>query len=157
MIPAMSITAWSRTAPWAEQRQVEQELIISRAIVELFSDKFLAAELRFRGGTALNKLHFPEPLRYSEDIDLVRNTKGPIKPVLRRVREVLEPWLDEAAFEQSRLAEPDLPHRRGGRRPVAASEGRDRRLGDRNLRRVGACRLRRGQSMDLGPSGDTDL
>lgn len=101
MIPAMNITAWSKAAPWAEQRQVEQDLIISRAIVELFSDEFLAEELRFRGGTALNKLHFPEPLRYSEDIDLVRTTKGPIKPVLRRVREVLEPWLGEAAFEQS--------------------------------------------------------
>jgi predicted nucleotidyltransferase component of viral defense system len=101
MIPAMNITAWSNAAPWAEQRQVEQDLIISRAIVELFSDEFLAAELRFRGGTALNKLHFPEPLRYSEDIDLVRTTTGPIKPVLRRVREVLEPWLGEAAFEQS--------------------------------------------------------
>lgn len=99
MIPAMNIIAWSKTAPWAEQRQVEQDLIISRAIVELFSDKFLAAELRFRG--ALNKLHFPKPLRYPEDIDLVRTTKGPIKPVLRRVREVLEPWLGEAALEQS--------------------------------------------------------
>lgn len=101
MIQAMNITAWSKTAPWAEQRQVEQDLIISRAIVELFSDILLAAELRFRGGTALNKLHFPEPLRYSEDIDLVRTTKGPIKPVVRRVREVLEPWLGEAAFGQS--------------------------------------------------------
>ena len=101
MIPAMNITAWSKVAPWAEQRQVEQDLIISRAIIELFGDEFLAGELRFRGGTALNKLHYPEPLRYSEDIDLVRTTKGPIKAVLRRVREILEPWLGEAAFEQS--------------------------------------------------------
>lgn len=101
MIPAMNITAWSKRAPWAEQRQVEQDLIISRAIVELFSDAFLADELRFRGGTALNKLHFPEPLRYSEDMDLVRTTEGPIKPVLRRIREILEPWLGEAAFDQS--------------------------------------------------------
>jgi predicted nucleotidyltransferase component of viral defense system len=73
MIPTMNITAWSKHAPWAEQRQVEQDLIISRAIVELFNDRFLADELRFRGGTALNKLHFPAPLRYSEDIDLVRS------------------------------------------------------------------------------------
>jgi len=97
----MNITAWSKVAPWAEQRQTEQDLIISRAIVELFNDDFLAGELRFRGGTALNKLHFSAPIRYSEDIDLVRTTKGPIKPVLRRVREILEPWLGGAAFEQS--------------------------------------------------------
>ena len=31
MIPQDYITAWSRVAPWASQRQVEQDLIISRA------------------------------------------------------------------------------------------------------------------------------
>jgi len=104
MIPSMNIIAWGNTAPWAEQRQVEQDLLISRAIVELFSDDFLKGELRFRGGTALNKLHFPAPLRYSEDIDLVRTTRGPIKPVLSRIREILRPWLGQAAFEQSPVA-----------------------------------------------------
>lgn len=104
MIPAMNIIAWGSRVPWGEQRQVEQDLIISRAIVELFGDEFLRAELRFRGGTALNKLHFPAPMRYSEDIDLVRTTHGPIKPVLRRVREILQPWLGEAAFDQSAVA-----------------------------------------------------
>ena len=104
MIPAMNIIAWGNVAPWAEQRQVEQDLIISRAVVELFADDFLKEELRFRGGTALNKLHFPAPLRYSEDIDLVRTTRGRIKPILSRVREILEPWLGAAAFEQSRVA-----------------------------------------------------
>ncbi len=104
MIPAMNIIAWGNVAPWAEQRQVEQDLIISRTVIELFADDFLKDELRFRGGTALNKLHFPAPLRYSEDIDLVRTTRGRIKPILSRVREILEPWLGDAAFEQSRVA-----------------------------------------------------
>jgi len=104
MIPSMNIIAWANVAPWAEQRQIEQDLIISRALIEIFSDEFLKRELRFRGGTALNKLHFPEPLRYSEDIDLVRTTKGPIKPLLSRVREILEPWLGEAAFGRSPIA-----------------------------------------------------
>lgn len=104
MIPAMHITAWARHAPWAEQRQIEQDLIISRAIVALFADPFLGRQLRFRGGTALNKLHFPEPLRYSEDIDLVRTSHGPIKPVINAVRESLEPWLGKPAFRQSPIA-----------------------------------------------------
>jgi predicted nucleotidyltransferase component of viral defense system len=91
VIPSLNIVAWSQTTPWTEQRQVEQDLIISRAMVALFSDDFLKSELRFRGGTALNKLHFPKPLRYSEDIDLVRTTAGPIGPVLTRVREMLNP------------------------------------------------------------------
>lgn len=99
MIPAMNIIAWSKTAPWAEQRQVEQDLIISRALVDLFSDPFLRERLRFRGGTALNKLHFPAPLRYSEDIDLVRTETGPVGPILDGIRKVLEPWLGEARVE----------------------------------------------------------
>ena len=103
MIPSQNIIAWSNTAPWSEQRQIEQDLIISRAVIEMFSDDFLKEELRFRGGTALNKLHFPEPLRYSEDIDLVRTTEGPIGPILDRMREVLD-WLGQANFEQSPVA-----------------------------------------------------
>jgi hypothetical protein len=104
MIPRMNIIAWSNVAPWVEMRQIEQDLIISRAIVALFSDPFLREQLRFRGGTALNKLHFPAPLRYSEDIDLVRTTTGPIKPVLSGIRAALEPWLGRAAFDQSTVA-----------------------------------------------------
>ena len=104
MVPMMNIIAWGKLAPWAEQRQVEQDLIISRAIVEIFNDSFLRKELRFRGGTALNKLHFPEPVRYSEDIDLVRTKHGPIKPVLRGIREVLEPWLGSAKFDRSQTS-----------------------------------------------------
>jgi predicted nucleotidyltransferase component of viral defense system len=104
MIPAMNIVAWGRTVPWVEQRQVEQDLIISRALVELFSDPFLRNELRFRGGTALNKLHFPKSLRYSEDIDLTRTNAGPIGHVLDRVRQILEPWMGRAQFDQSKIA-----------------------------------------------------
>ena len=104
MIPSLNIVAWGATVPWAELRQVEQDLIVSRAIVEVFSDPFLRRELRFRGGTALNKLHFPAPLRYSEDIDLVRTTAGPIGPILDRLRSVLEPWLGHAGFDQSPVA-----------------------------------------------------
>jgi predicted nucleotidyltransferase component of viral defense system len=104
MIPQQNIVAWGKVVPWSDPRQVEQDLIISRAIVAIFSDPFLSKELRFRGGTALNKLHFPEPLRYSEDIDLVRTTAGPIRPLLDALRDVLEPWLGHAAFDQSPVA-----------------------------------------------------
>lgn len=57
-----------------------------------------------RGGTALNKLHFPAPLRYSEHIDLVRTSAGPIGPLLDQLRAVLEPWLGRAQFDQSPVA-----------------------------------------------------
>ncbi len=104
MIPAQNIVAWGNLVPWTDARQIEQDLIISRALVEIFSDPVLREALRLRGGTALNKLHFPAALRYSEDIDLVRTSHGAIGPVLDRLRAVLEPWLGRAQFEQSRVA-----------------------------------------------------
>ena len=104
MIPAQNIVAWGSLVPWTDARQIEQDLIISRALVEIFSDPMLREALRFRGGTALNKLHFPAPLRYSEDIDLVRTSHGPIGSVLDQLRVVLEPWLGRARLEQSPVA-----------------------------------------------------
>ena len=103
MIPAMNIVAWGRSVPWVEQRQVEQDLIISRALIALFGDPFLRAQLRFRGGTALDKLHFPKPLRYSEDIDLARTSSGPMAPA--RCRAQRPATLDgPAQFEASPVA-----------------------------------------------------
>ena len=45
MIPAQNIVAWGNVVPWADQRQVEQDLIISRALVEIFSDQMLRGAL----------------------------------------------------------------------------------------------------------------
>lgn len=42
----------------------------------------------FRGGTCLHKLHAPEPLRYSEDLDYVRSTGGGISEVTRAVTDI---------------------------------------------------------------------
>ncbi len=104
MIPAQNIVAWRNVVPWADPRQIEQDLMICRALIDIFTDEGLRHALRFRGGTALNKLHFPAPLRYSEDIDLVRTSPGPIGPILDRLRAVLEPWLGGAQFDQSPVA-----------------------------------------------------
>ena len=45
MIPKAFIDQWRGTAPWASDHQVEQDLIISRALVEIFTDGFLAERL----------------------------------------------------------------------------------------------------------------
>ena len=38
MIPAQNVVAWGNLVPWTDARQIEQDLIISRALVEIFSD-----------------------------------------------------------------------------------------------------------------------
>lgn len=101
MIPRDFITEWRVQAPWVEDFQVEQDLVISRALVELFRHPALARALAFRGGTALHKLHFRPAARYSEDIDLVQVEAGPIGPIFDAVRAVLDPWLGEPRSKQS--------------------------------------------------------
>jgi predicted nucleotidyltransferase component of viral defense system len=70
-------------------QQVEQDLLISRVVVAIYSDEFLASRLAWRGGTALYKLHLKPQARYSEDIDLVLINPEPMGPILDRLREVL--------------------------------------------------------------------
>ena len=101
MINRIAIQQWSEHAPWIDNAQIEQDLIICRALVSIFSDEFLASQLAFRGGTALHKLYLSPQPRYSEDIDLVQITSGPIKPIMYRLGEVLD-WLPDRVTKQKR-------------------------------------------------------
>jgi len=89
MIPKSYIAQWQEFAPWKQFNQVEQGLIISRTLVEIFSDEFLRENLAFRGGTALHPLYLNPAPRYSEDIDLVQIKPGPIKPIMERLGQVI--------------------------------------------------------------------
>ncbi len=93
MIPRANITSWRSTAPWSTDAQIEQDLILSRALVEIFGNPGLCDSLAFRGGTALHKLFLQPPGRYSEDIDLVQTKAEPIGPTFDTLREIIEPWL----------------------------------------------------------------
>lgn len=100
MIASDYITAWRQNAPWLQGYQVEQDLVICRALIEIFRRPLLAETLAFRGGTALFKLHMP-PARYSEDIDLVQVKGGPIGPILTELRGALDSWLGEPKRKSS--------------------------------------------------------
>lgn len=93
MIPQANITAWRPNAPWADDAQVEQDLVLTRALVELFSEPTLTGTIALRGGTALHKLFLRPASRYSEDIDLVQTEAGPIGAILDTCRANLDPWL----------------------------------------------------------------
>lgn len=101
MINRASIQQWSENAPWIDNAQIEQDLIICRALIAIFSDDFLASQLAFRGGTALHKLYLSPQPRYSEDIDLVQINPGPIKPIMYRLGEVLD-FLPDRVTKQKR-------------------------------------------------------
>ncbi len=83
MVPSGVVTAWSTDHPWPTNRQVEQDLLLSRAICAIADDPYLGGELVFRGGTAFHKLHLDQARRYSEDLDYVRKSAGGIKDLTR--------------------------------------------------------------------------
>lgn len=87
-------------APWPDARQIEQDMIISRALCDLFDAPMLKGKIAFRGGTAINKLLFKQPLRYSEDIDLVQTQAESIGTTVDAIREALS-WLGKCNREQA--------------------------------------------------------
>jgi predicted nucleotidyltransferase component of viral defense system len=89
MITENAIIEWSETVHWVSKIQVEQDLIITRALVAIYSDEFLSSRLAFRGGTALHKLYLSPQSRYSEDIDLVQINPENVGAILDKLREVL--------------------------------------------------------------------
>ncbi len=102
MIPRDFITAWRAEALWIEDAQVEQDLVISKALVDIFSNPVLKDALAFRGGTALYKLFLKPAARYSEDIDLVQVNAEPAGDIMTALRDVLTPWLDHSPrYKQS--------------------------------------------------------
>lgn len=100
MIPRAYLQEWSARAPWPDLRQVEQDLIICRALCDLFNASKLKGKIAFRGGTAINKLLFRQPLRYSEDIDLVQIRAERIGPTIDAVRDALA-WLGDCARDRA--------------------------------------------------------
>ncbi|MCC6811254.1 MAG: nucleotidyl transferase AbiEii/AbiGii toxin family protein [Deltaproteobacteria bacterium] len=99
MIAQDYITEWREHAPWVSDAQVEQDLVISRALVEIFGCP-AGKRLAFRGGTALFKLHLRPAARYSEDIDLVQIVAEPIGETFDAINAVLEPWLGSPKRER---------------------------------------------------------
>ena len=89
MIPRRYIEEWKKYAAWPEDSQIEQDLVIERALIQLFSAPFLQERLAFRGGTALHKILLKPQVRYSEDIDLVQIKPEPIKDTLSAIRKQL--------------------------------------------------------------------
>jgi predicted nucleotidyltransferase component of viral defense system len=101
MIPDYCLVEWRQQVPWVRDYQIEQDLIISRALIDLYANPKIKNNLAFRGGTALHKLYVQPAARYSEDIDLVQIAAAPIGEMINEIRLALS-WLGEAHALSSR-------------------------------------------------------
>ena len=99
MIPEVFIENWRKTVPWQMTEQIQQDLMISRALVDLYNDPHVKDALVFRGGTARNKLFINPPARYSEDIDFVQKNADPIGQTIDAIRALLKPWLGDPKWK----------------------------------------------------------
>jgi predicted nucleotidyltransferase component of viral defense system len=89
MVIEDAILEWEQEHPWQLKSQIEQDLIICRALCALYNDEYLSEHLAFRGGTAFNKLYLHPQPRYSEDIDLVQINTEPISKTIDKIRNTL--------------------------------------------------------------------
>lgn len=88
MITEADIRRWRGEVPWTDADNVEQDLALSRLIIEIANHPLLGNELVFRGGTCFHKIWLDRPWRYREDLDYVRRTAGGVGAVLDALREV---------------------------------------------------------------------
>lgn len=101
MIPRANIIEWRDIAPWPANEQVEHDLVLSRAICELYKVPIIREQLLFRGGTALHKLYFKQGGRFSEDLDFVQLYPGPIGDLVDAIRGQLDSWLGEPQTQRN--------------------------------------------------------
>jgi hypothetical protein len=99
MLQRSEIIGWRAHANWSRDSQIEQDLLITRAMVAIFSDRFLSEHVAMRGGTILHKVHLAPASRYSEDIDLVLVTDRDIGHIRKALARVLEPVLGAPALD----------------------------------------------------------
>jgi predicted nucleotidyltransferase component of viral defense system len=83
--------------------QIKQDIVIYRALVEIYSNPVLAHALAFRGGTALYKFYLKQAARCSEDIDLVQMLAEPAGPAMDALRSVLDSWLGPSRWKQTEI------------------------------------------------------
>lgn len=90
MISPSDIQHWRNRVPWNDSDHVEQDLILARLMVEIALDPLLGRELVMRGGTCFHMLWLDQAWRFSEDLDYVRRTEGPVGPIFDALRAIGE-------------------------------------------------------------------
>ncbi|MEZ4266054.1 MAG: hypothetical protein R3F39_06730 [Myxococcota bacterium] len=98
MIPEQAIVEWRREAPWDANALVEQDLIISRALVEMYSQAEIADRLAFpRGHRALQAASAAGRSANPRTSTSSRSERGAHRRhAFDLVRGVLDPWLGPA-------------------------------------------------------------
>ena len=99
-----ALNAWRTGHPWADDDQVEQDLIMTRVAIEIATHPELRDRLAWRGGTCLHKLFLPVALRYSEDLDYVADNLSIEENDMRTLRSGLRDVAERVGLDVSKHA-----------------------------------------------------
>ena len=102
MIPEHAITHWRNVAPWPQDAQVEQDLILSRALVEIYQEPSLSNALLLRGGTALHKPFISPVQRKGRDLFDIWTGLGTRRVDPRRIVEAFRAYMKAEGADVSR-------------------------------------------------------
>ena len=85
---------------WKFLYQIEQDILLERALVSMSQNEYIGNTLVFRGGTALNKPFLNPAARYSEDLDFVQLKSAPIGTTLDAIKQSMGWFLKDSAQKQ---------------------------------------------------------
>lgn len=104
MIPREALSHWDDVVPWDDSSLVEQDLALTRLILDIANHPTLFDKLSLKGGTCLHKLWLPEPWRYSEDLDYNRIVSSDPLEIINSLREVAsDTGFSDTIFKQNKL------------------------------------------------------
>jgi predicted nucleotidyltransferase component of viral defense system len=92
MISKNAIDEWRKTVFWDLDEPVAQDLLLSKVMVDLYSDLFIQEHLVLKGSAALQKLYFDRPYRYSKDLNFVQISPGPFDIIVNHIKSKMD-WL----------------------------------------------------------------
>ena len=87
---------------WKFLYQIEQDILLERALVSMYQNEHIRKTLVFRGGTALNKLFLNPAARFSEDLDFVQLKSAPIGTTLDAIKQCMGWFLKDSTQKQPR-------------------------------------------------------
>lgn len=104
MIPQEALSHWDDVVPWDDNRLVEQDLALTRLILDIANHPILLNKLSLKGGTCLHKLWLPEPWRYSEDLDYNRIVASNPLEIINSLKEIaFDTGFKDTIFKQNKL------------------------------------------------------
>ena len=157
MLPEAYILQWQSSSAWSRLEFVEQDLILTRILIEIFNNHLLSSALSFRGGTALHKIFLQEGFRYSEDLDFVKVKPGTLGIILSELRKVMSNIIPGRPVYESSSKISNLIYRYSAENPPSPIRKVKIEINTRDIKTFDGLRKRKIKMASDWFSGESDI